>query len=255
MTFPLSAAAVPRLIVLDAVGSTNSELAARAARAGEEDLPDLTVLVTRDQTAGRGRLDRMWTAPPGSALAISVLLRAGSTPPAALSWLPLVGGLAMAATVAAALPARSVGVKWPNDVLVGERKICGVLAESGPAGVVLGAGLNVEMREDELPVPTATSLLVEGAEVDDAGLDALLARYLREVTSRVAELRAGRSLAAELRAACVTLGRRVRVEFPDGRMLDGTAIGVLDDGRLRVRSDDGAVETVSAGDVTHARLV
>ncbi|TPX05583.1 biotin--[acetyl-CoA-carboxylase] ligase, partial [Schumannella luteola] len=184
-----------------------------------------------------------------------------AVPPERLGWLPVIAGVSMAAAVRLALPGRTVGFKWPNDVLVDGRKICGILAELLPAGtgVVVGAGVNTRMSEEELPVPTATSLAVEGAEVTDALEDAVLAAYLEGLRDRVARyLAAGADadaagLRAEARAACLTLGRPVSIELPGGEALQASAVDLDADGRLVVADRDGRARSVAAGDVTHVR--
>ncbi len=142
--------------VVAETGSTNADLA-ELARRGE---PAGLVLVTDHQVAGRGRLGRTWTAPAGTSVALSVLLRP-QRDPAAWTWLPLLAGLAVAEGLRAIADVPAV-LKWPNDVLVDDAKICGILAERvdspiGPA-CVLGLGVNVHLTAEQLPVPTATSL-------------------------------------------------------------------------------------------------
>lgn len=243
--------------------STNTELTARADREG---MADLTVMLTRYQSAGRGRLGRAWTAPPGAAVAASVLLRPrlpdGTVPgPDRLGWLPVIAGVAMSAAIAQVLPGRTVGFKWPNDVLVEGHKICGILAEllPGGTGVVIGAGFNTRMTTEELPVPTATSLAVEGLPVDDALEDTVLAAYLVGLRDRVRHYFANGAdadasgIRAEARAACLTLARAVRIELPGGDQLVATAVDLDADGRLVVADQDGHARSVAAGDVTHVR--
>ncbi|GAA2079925.1 biotin--[acetyl-CoA-carboxylase] ligase [Pseudolysinimonas kribbensis] len=241
----------PELIVLDEAGSTNDELADRAA---VEALPPYTALVTAHQTAGRGRRDRGWSTPAGRGLAISVLLP--SPPPGEAAWLPLAAGLAMRDSVAALLPHSDVNVKWPNDVLVGERKVCGVLGRLTAQGVVMGAGVNVRLRADELPVPTATSLVLAGAADGPDLDDRLLAGYLARITELVGGLLERGAEASGLRlavtAACGTLGREVRVELPGGSEFRGRAVAIAPDARLVVRTASGD-ESVAAGDVVHVR--
>src|SRR5690606_15502419 len=159
--FPRSAAVAARLEVLAETPSTNDELVSLAAN--EAEWPDFSAVVTDTQTAGRGRLGRVWVSPAGTALAVSVLVRADSSLRIdALGWLPLAAGLAMTRAVRLALPDRDdVTLKWPNDVLVGGSKISGVLSElvvGRAPSVVVGAGLNLTMTVEQLPVPTATSL-------------------------------------------------------------------------------------------------
>ena len=262
MQLPISATLSPSLDVLAEAGSTNDVLVARAA-----DLPDLAVVVTANQTAGRGRLGRTWVAPAGRSLAISVLLRprlpAGE--PLALEhfgWLPLIAGLAMTRAITPHATGR-VGLKWPNDVQVEGRKVSGLLAELLPTGdaVVLGAGVNLALTADELPTPVSTSLLLEGSElVGDELADAVLSAYLRELRSLVdgfLHLGADADASGVLEAvstACTTLGQEVRVELPGGELLRGTAIAIDRSGRLVVRrSSDGQDTPVAAGDVTHVR--
>ncbi|MFT4260683.1 biotin--[acetyl-CoA-carboxylase] ligase [Microbacterium sp.] len=249
--FPLTDAVASRLQVLARTGSTNAELHALAA---DVSWPHLSVLLTDDQTAGRGRLDRTWTAPAGMALAISVLLR--ELPPvAARGWIPLAAGVAMADAVTAQLPGHDVAVKWPNDVLVDGGKICGILAEATADAVIVGAGVNTAMPASALPVPTATSFAALGAEAD---ADRLVADYLHALAASVEALvAAGDAAASGLHAAAVarsaTIGAEVRVSLPGERMLEGRAVALDADGRLVVLAD-GAEHAVSAGDVVHASL-
>lgn len=255
MSFPHSAAAAARLEILASTGSTNADLRAHAE--DEAGWPHLSAILTEDQVAGRGRLDRIWTAPAGSALALSVLLRVPRIPVGERGWIPLAAGLAMADAVAAQLSERAVGVKWPNDVLVGDRKICGILAEAtGSDTVIVGSGVNTAMTAEQLPVPTATSFAVEGVRVD---ADLLVAGYLARLDGWIASLAEhGSAVASSLRdavaARCVTLGRAVRVQLPGGAELIGIATGIDTDGSLIV-TVDGSEHRVSAGDVVHVHPV
>ena len=254
MSFPHSNAAASRLEVLASTGSTNADLRAHAD--DEAGWPHLSVILTADQTAGRGRLDRVWTAPAGSAVALSVLLRVGQIPLAERGWIPLAAGLAMADAIAAQLPGREVGVKWPNDVLVNGRKICGILAEAtGSDTVVVGSGVNTAMTADQLPVDTATSFAVEGASCD---VDLLVAGYLARLDGWITGLAEHGSAAASglrdaVAAHCVTLGRAVRVMLPGGAALMGEATGLGGDGCLIVTAD-GSEHRIAAGDIVHLRL-
>ncbi|MEU9038115.1 biotin--[acetyl-CoA-carboxylase] ligase [Streptomyces sp. NPDC048352] len=266
---PLNAAALSRALVtpdglwtslevVAATGSTNSDLAARAA-----DLPEGAVLAAEEQTAGRGRLDRSWVAPARSGLFFSVLLKPGAgVPQEQWGWLPLLAGVATAAGLA-----RGAGVdtalKWPNDVLVSvegeERKAGGILAERVEDGVVLGIGLNVTLTEDELPVPAAGSLLLAKAAVTDR--EPVLKAVLRSLEEWYGRWRdaggdpADSGLQEAYAAGCATLGRHVRADLPGGRELTGTAEAVDAEGRLVIRTADDAREAVGAGDVVHLRSV
>jgi BirA family biotin operon repressor/biotin-[acetyl-CoA-carboxylase] ligase len=233
--------------VLDSAPSTNAVVADRA----RQDEPGGLVVVAEHQTAGRGRLDRVWETPARSSVTVSVLLRPDAEPDR-WPWLPLLTGLA----VRDALPG-AAGLKWPNDVLLGELKVAGILVErvdtpSGPAAV-LGVGINVSTTPDELPVPTATSLAIEGYDVDRT--DLLLA-FLTQLERHVAAWSAGRIADAGLRAAyvegCSTLGRDVRAELPSGETVTGRAIDIDEGGRLVVETADGNT-AIGAGDVIHVR--
>jgi len=213
------------------------------------------VLVAEHQSAGRGRADREWAAPPRSGLTFSVLLRPpGATRPM-WGWLPLLAGLSVA-TPLARLSGLDVGLKWPNDVLVAERKVAGLLAEVVGDSVVLGIGINVSLRADELPVPTATSLHLAGSEVVDR--EPVLRAVLRGLAMRYRAWCAAEGDAAEAglldayRAACVTIGRDVTVQLPGGCELTGQARDVDATGRLVVEGADG-IESLAAGDVVHVR--
>ncbi|MEU8308992.1 biotin--[acetyl-CoA-carboxylase] ligase [Actinomadura sp. NPDC048955] len=252
--------------VVEETGSTNADLAERA----REGAPEGTVLVTELQTAGRGRLGRTWTAPPRSGLTFSMLLRP-RVPVARLAWASLLTGVAVATALRRMTAwsqegegflggggdvAVDVRLKWPNDVLVGGRKLAGILAETVDGGLVVGVGLNVGLHEEELPVPTATSLAIEGAPLSDRA--PLLRAILREFGTWYQEWTAldGDPESSGLRTAyrdlCATLGREVRVEMPGGERLAGTARDVDGAGRLVVAGPGGDV-AVSAGDVVHVR--
>ncbi|RII20916.1 Bifunctional ligase/repressor BirA [Streptomyces sp. YIM 130001] len=241
--------------VVEATGSTNSDLAGRAdGRAG-------AVLVAEEQTAGRGRLERTWSAPARSGLFFSVRLEPGDEVPVERwGWLPLLAGVAVATGLARAAGV-DTGLKWPNDLLVTvdgeERKAGGILAERAGDAVVLGIGLNVSLRADELPVPAAGSLALAGAKSTDR--DPLLRAVLRSLEQWYGDWRAAGGDPAESRlqetyaAGCVTLGRPVRAELPGGSSLTGEALAIDGDGRLVIGTSAGVKEPVSAGDVVHLR--
>lgn len=253
--YPRAAEVSPRLHVAPSVDSTNKTLL-KDAFDDPDGHPHLSVVVTRDQRAGRGRLDRTWVTPPDSALAISVLLRVEAVPIAARGWIPLLAGAAMTAAVSAQLDGRDVRLKWPNDVLVGGLKICGILAEvmpGDPHAVVVGAGVNTRMTAAELPVPTATSFAALARTADE---DRLLADYLTGLRDAVAALAVGGTVAdaaiQAVRDACSTIGAEVSVSLPDGVSVIGTATQIDPEGRLVVDAA-GVAHTVSAGDVVHVR--
>jgi BirA family biotin operon repressor/biotin-[acetyl-CoA-carboxylase] ligase len=279
-----TAAGAPGTVVPDAPGSAPTDPAAA--------WPDLSVVVTDNQTRGRGRLGRTWLAPTGKSLAISVLLRpallsGGALPPTRLGWFPLLAGAAMTRAVRTIVeegivpvtdqreqenPAHEVTLKWPNDVLIDGYKVSGILSELLPsaggaaggagaglgAGLVIGAGLNVTLDEHDLPTLTSTSLLlVTGTELSP---DAVLAAYLTELFGLYRSFLAADAdpvasgLLAEVTRLCGTIGSVVRVELPGGADLIGTATGIDELGRLIVADQvDGEPIAVSAGDVTHLR--
>ncbi|RLP75972.1 biotin--[acetyl-CoA-carboxylase] ligase [Mycetocola tolaasinivorans] len=259
---PRSTAIAQRLRWVSESGSTNADLLA-AATADSAQWPHFSVLLTDTQVAGRGRLDRAWSSPSGSGLAISLLIRpAGKLPMGSYGWLSLLAGTAMAEAVNSRLSAAGVApdarVKWPNDVLVAGKKICGVLAEiTADASVVIGTGINTAMTAEQLPVDTATSLAVLGADPDaDALLHAYLTTFAELYDALVAS--GGDAEASGLRrrveARCDTLGRSVRVELPGGRFRFGRAERLDRDGRIVILdTETGERDTVSAGDITHLR--
>ncbi len=257
MDFARTAELSPRLKVLPFTGSTNADL--RAWIEAEPDLPHLCVVLTRDQRAGRGRLDRAWETPPGAAIAVSVLLRLGDVAASERGWIPLVAGLAMVEAIAEQLPGRSLALKWPNDVLLaaadarGEGKICGILAESvGADVVVVGAGVNTAMTAAQAPVATATSFAMQGALCDD---DLLVASYLTALERSLRALRGSDAVSSGIHAAvsgrCATLGQEVRAILPAGEVR-GRALRLEPDGRLVIQAP-GAEQIIGAGDIVHLR--
>jgi BirA family biotin operon repressor/biotin-[acetyl-CoA-carboxylase] ligase len=144
-------------------------------------------------------------------------------------------------------------LKWPNDVLIDGRKVCGILAQVEGNAVIIGAGLNVSLTEDELPVPEATSLQIAGAStLDRAEIAAGFLAHVAAVYETWNE-RGPASVIERWRRNSATLGRHVAVSFPNGRNLTGRAVGIDNDGCLQVAAADGTVETVAAGDIVHLR--
>ena len=245
-----------KLQVLEEVPSTNTT-AVTLAQQGASD--GMTVVAER-QSAGRGRLGRSWHSPPRKNLYCSVILRKLPSPDR-LAWLPLIA--ATAAVRAVQVVSRlQPSLKWPNDLMIGTRKLGGLLCESGGTGtamfVVVGIGLNVNVRAEEFPEDlreTATSLWAEGQRPFDRAV--LLAALLSELEIRRDSLLADRSehLLDEYRIRCATLGRQVRVQLADGEVLEGRAESVTQDGSLRlVRGPSrGDALDITAGDVVHLR--
>jgi len=254
MQLPLSRAVAPHLELVPEAGSTNAELAGRASV-----LPHFAALATTNQTAGKGRLGRVWIAPPGKTIAVSVLLKPGAVPLQALGWLPLLAGVAMTEAVRALVPGHEVTLKWPNDVHVDGRKVSGLLSEYVPAAqaVVVGAGLNLTVSADELPTATSTSLTLNGTP-ESGIVDVALSGYLRALEQHYRQFAAAGfdaepALRAVVTRECSSLGRSVRVELPAASDLYGVAESIDERGRLVVRDTAGIRHRVSAGDVTHLR--
>jgi len=240
-----------RLDVVAETGSTNADVVAAAAAGAPEGL----VRIAEHQVAGRGRLDRTWSAPERSALTFSVLLRPPAATRASWGWLPLIAGLAVAGPLGR-LGEVDARLKWPNDVLLGGRKVAGLLAEVTGDAVVIGIGINVSVRADELPVPTATSLQLAEASVVDR--DPVLRAVLRDLARRYGAWLAapgdpeGSGLLDDYRALSATIGQDVEVQLPGGVTRRGRAVDVDASGRLLVAGDDG-VDALAAGDVVHLR--
>jgi BirA family biotin operon repressor/biotin-[acetyl-CoA-carboxylase] ligase len=236
-----------RVIRTGIVGSTMDEVADLAA-AGE---PEGTVVVAEEQTAGRGRFGRRWTAPRGTALLCSLLLRP-NLPAAALPVLSLVAGVALAEAIEE-VTGLSPRLKWPNDVWLGpdDRKVAGILAVSrhgAAAGhVVLGIGVNVNVPPAALP-PGATSLLVEAGR--EAPVDNLLSRLLQQVNLgyRAYVGCAGAPPLDGWRRRAALIGTTIQIEQDSGVTV-GRFVGVADDGRLLLATLDGGLRSFAAGEI------
>ncbi|MCS3781642.1 biotin--[acetyl-CoA-carboxylase] ligase [Tsukamurella ocularis] len=244
--------------VVPSTGSTNADLA-DGVRAGDE---SGRVLIADVQTAGRGRHQRLWSAPAGSFLPISVTVGVPTAAAPRAGWLSLVTGVAAVAAVREVTGLRA-GLKWPNDVLLeaepGGRggKTAGILSElaTAPGGdlvAVIGTGLNTTLAEADLPVETATSLQLAGAEAPDR--TALAIAYLRHLDAGLTAWTDDPVAArADYLAACVTVGQEVTVSLPADEVLRGTAVDVDAEGRIVVQDATGKRHVLSAGDVTHLR--
>jgi BirA family biotin operon repressor/biotin-[acetyl-CoA-carboxylase] ligase len=234
--------------VVDSTGSTNADLAAEAKSGAAEGL----VLLAEAQTGGRGRLARSWLSPPRAGVYVSVLLRP-TTPTASWPLLTLLSGLAVVEAVVGVgrVDAR---LKWPNDVLVGGRKLAGILAERVDDAVVVGIGMNVSTRLDELPA-TGTSLAICGGSTDREIVAAEILRALRRRYVAWGDTAgSGATVLSAYREMCETIGSDVTVELPGGHVVMGVASDVDDAGRLVVRERaDAPPRSFTAGDVTHVR--
>jgi BirA family transcriptional regulator, biotin operon repressor / biotin---[acetyl-CoA-carboxylase] ligase len=245
----VSQAFSPTILRFDSLGSTNTE-AARQARLGA---PEGLCIVAREQTAGRGRQERVWISPPGAGLYCSTILR----PRLHLHTWPLLTLAAAVAVHDALLAAYDLrtDIKWPNDILAGERKLCGILAETVEAArgraCIMGIGINLSDRAFPAELrETATS--VEALTGRDADAEHLLEALLCALALRYSTLQEADGPRVTIRAwaerSSYSEGRRVRVSLP-GETFDATTRGLEPDGALRVETN-GEIRIIRAGDVT-----
>jgi BirA family transcriptional regulator, biotin operon repressor / biotin---[acetyl-CoA-carboxylase] ligase len=234
-------------------GSTNQDLAALAKKS---DLPEFFTLVTDFQTAGRGRLDRAWEAPAASSVMASVYLKPRFLNFSGIGWISLLVAEAIKQTIEDL--GLSAKIKWPNDVLISGRKVSGVLAEASQdlASVVVGFGINVSQEAKDLPVQTATSLLLSGASSLDR--DLILATTLSNIKVLYSKLAAAGGdanvcgLRQQLLDSSATIGEPVEVMFKDQDSFQCRAVDIDDSGRLVVETETKTL-VVSAGDILHLR--
>jgi BirA family transcriptional regulator, biotin operon repressor / biotin---[acetyl-CoA-carboxylase] ligase len=232
------------------VSSTNTrarELAGQGAAEGE-------IVIAESQTHGRGRLGRRWESPPGRNLYLSVILRP-QLPPRLAPQITLTAAVALVETVAAFLTRPAV-IKWPNDILVGGRKLAGILTEAACDAarvdyVVLGIGLNVNYRVESMPEELgsrATSLSHLNGK--DVSRESVLARLIQDLDRCYGELEENgfESLRPRWEAHFGSRGRLVRVEI-GGVTLTGRALGIDREGALLVLDEHGECRTIFAGEV------
>ncbi|WP_018340408.1 biotin--[acetyl-CoA-carboxylase] ligase [Corynebacterium caspium] len=224
-------------------GSTNADILQNPA------FPPHTLLVAHHQTHGRGRHERTWEAPPNTGLAMSTLVTPDAAQLPHLGLLPLAAGVAMTDVIS------NSSLKWPNDLLVQKKKICGILAEadfSDPEHprIALGIGLNVSLTAAELPVENATSLRLQG---DTRSEKEILAAVATHLETRLAQWAAADpTLLHTYRERCATLGQHVRIDTPNGS-IEGVAQDITDTGEILLCRNDGTTHSYSAGDITHLR--
>ncbi|WP_150273585.1 biotin--[acetyl-CoA-carboxylase] ligase [Paenibacillus tepidiphilus] len=239
-----------RLRRLGTVLSTQEE----ARKLAECDAPEGTTVMAEEQTGGRGRMGRKWHSPAGKGIWMSIVLRP-ELPLAATPQLTLLAGVAVCTAIRRETGVEA-GIKWPNDLLAGGRKICGILVESalregGLHYAIAGIGISANLAVDDYPEElrsVATSLLIEsGKQVDRTRLaEAVLAEleawyrlYLREGFAPVRE--AWQSLS-------VTLGRRILCGTPENRG-EGLAVGLDENGALLLQNEDGEIVSVLSGEI------
>lgn len=253
------------LEVYPELDSTNAEMRRRFVDEEERFIP-YTSIATTSQTAGKGRHDRTWIAPAGCTLALSVYVEfAADAASRSMGWVSLAAGLALREVLVARAPelAERIGVKWPNDVQIDGKKVAGILGDllgvvdGGRAfACVVGIGVNTAIPEPELPTAQATSLQLEGLEVDALELAPDLVRALAsriDALSAAAGDAGASQLRNELLTHCDTVGTSVRVTLAEGVQFVGDATGIDASGQLEVRDSSGTIRAVSAGDIEHVR--
>ena len=231
-----------KLEVVARTGSTNSDLAARA-RCGQ--CPDFTALVALDQGTGKGRLTRTWTTPPGTAVAMSVAL-----PLAGEHWglVPIAMGVAVVRALADC--GIDATLKWPNDVYIGEKKVCGVLGEIAESTIVIGAGINILQTSENIGFDTGISVVMAGSR---ATREEVTARVLIHLEETVDLLQSDpHALIEAYRSVSATVGKNVRIYHDEITYIDGHAIDIAEDGQLLV-DVDGNIRPFASGDVYHLR--
>ena len=232
-------------------GSTNADLA-------ESGAPHGRVLTTEEQLTGRGRSGRDWFCPQGAGLMFSVLLRIPQIPPERRGWTGAVLGVAIVRALDR-VGGVQAKLKWPNDVLIDGAKCAGILGEVADDALVIGAGINVSLRADELPRADATSLLLAGSQPARLNRTALLAAILDEFGdllerwARAGGDIGGSGLRADYLANCSTVGSRVRLLLPGSEEVLALAVDVAADGALVVVDASGRRRSYTAADVVHLR--
>jgi BirA family biotin operon repressor/biotin-[acetyl-CoA-carboxylase] ligase len=231
----------PQLLFIQTIDSTNLELARVLAATHK---PDLFSIVAAEQTAGKGRLDRSWVSEPDGSISLSMLLRPVEGVSTGL--IPLFVG-SMVARALTKVTEQIALVKWPNDVLIEGKKVCGILSQLTEQGVIAGIGINLS-RQKSAP-ETACSV----DDFSNASFDAVLAEVLTQLRSGWTDwLSFGDEFALQMiRESSVTVGKEVRAILPSGEEIIGTAVGIAPDGRLQIQADQ--LHLLSAADVWHLR--
>jgi BirA family biotin operon repressor/biotin-[acetyl-CoA-carboxylase] ligase len=243
----------PKILRFETLPSTNTELARLAAEGAEEGLS----IVAEEQTAGRGRLQRAWSSPKGAGLYLSILLRPGS-PTDYWPLVTFVGALAVGDALSEAGGVET-DIKWPNDLLSGERKICGILAEAieTPAGRAVVVGIGINLTQAAFPAElTGVATSVSQASGREPEREAILAALLRAVARWYSLLNEpdGREkiVAAWTSRSSYATGKLVQVSNGD-EVFQGITCGVEHDGALRLETANGKTKLVRAGDVYSVR--
>ena len=232
-----------RVSVVELTGSTQNDLLQLVE---SNNALDGQVIATEFQSDGRGRLDRTFEAPAQSALLFSFYIKPRNQR-SEWGFIPLIAGLSLVRAITTIDTVMNVSLKWPNDLIINEKKCAGIIAQTTNEGIVIGIGLNVSMTPNELPVSTATSLAIEGSTITDRNL--LLSHLLNTFAELFEAWEEGSELLDEYASASSTIGKKVRIELPGGENLEATVARISHTGELVL--DDG--RHVSAGDVIHLR--
>jgi BirA family biotin operon repressor/biotin-[acetyl-CoA-carboxylase] ligase len=232
-----------RVSVVEVTGSTQDDLAAQLSR---NEVKSGAVLVTEFQSAGKGRLDRTFEAPQGSALLFSLYIEP-KREKSEWSFLPILAGLVSTLALSQLDPRFSVELKWPNDLQISSKKLGGIIAQATERGVILGIGINVGMSKEELPIETATSLIIEGFDALDRNL--ILSSILNTFEELMGRWEDGEDLRHLYRERSATLNQKIQVELPGGEKRSGFAEDISPAGELIL--EDG--ERITVGDIVHLR--
>jgi BirA family biotin operon repressor/biotin-[acetyl-CoA-carboxylase] ligase len=226
-----------RVSVVEEIDSTQNYLRTSNPKSGD-------VITAEYQSAGRGRLDRKFDAEKSSALLLSFYLEP-NIELANLGFLTLLVGASVTATLNEVTDTNNFKCKWPNDILHGDLKVAGLLAEKTESGVIVGVGINVSTAKSELPVSHATSIFLATNALLNRNM--LLAQILNNLEADLLSWQGGKDLASKYRELSATIGREVRVELPDGSKIEGTAADIDETGSLHL--DNG--QRITVGDVVH----
>ncbi len=229
--------------MVEVTGSTQDDLFGLASSASA--IPK-TILASEFQSNGRGRLDRSFEAAAHSALTFSIYIEP-KVEREEWSFLTLLAGVSVHEALHTLDPQIQVGVKWPNDLLIGEKKFAGMIAQATAKGVVIGIGINVGMTVGELPVENATSLAIEDFAILDR--NAILAAIINHFEINLEMWENDQSFLAQYRSASVTLGRDVEVTLPGGEIVKSRAIDISNAGGLMLENGN----EITVGDVVHLR--
>jgi len=238
-----------RVSLFESIPSTQIKLA-ELIRA--EKIPAGTVLIADHQSAGRGRLTRTFETPPQVAVLLSTVLYPIRNS-ADLGWIPLIVGVAAANAISKYCGLAPL-LKWPNDLLIGDLKVGGIIAEQVDDCVVVGIGINVLQNNDELPVPTATSLFLECPKDAITAREELIAYLLQEIRSEFDAWNTANDNVEILKKyseLSATIGKQIKLDFQNGESKESVAIGFADNGGLLITSG----ETIVSADLTHLRAI